>query len=154
MINCVFCICYCVVCTLISSELSTDIITNIKDVAQLNANVFNSMCLFFCELIIAILVQLTVFLIQKEKHYRYIKISQSVLILLCVISYMFILIFTGTMNENTTQTNSNTNQSDGIRNKFFMNLTNPSNFIVAVPLFNLFNEANHLKLLLKKEEKC
>ena len=79
VINCVFCICYCVVCTLISSELSTDIITNIKDV------VFISMCLFFCDL-----NTIDCVLNSKGKTLSYIKISQSVLILLCVISYMLI----------------------------------------------------------------
>ena len=151
VINCLFCVCYCVVSTLISSELSTSILSNIKDVADLNANVFISICLFFCELIIAMTIQLTVFLIKKENHYRYIKILQSIVILLCIISYMFILIFTNNNNKDVIQ-------SEGIRNKFFMNLTHPSNFLVFVPLFNLilfnqenlFNEANHLKAFTQK----
>lgn len=158
VINCLFCICYCVVTTLISSELSTSILSDIKDIAQLNTNVFISICLFFCELIIAITIQLTMFLIKKEKHYRYIKILQSIIILLCIISYMFILIFT----NKTTSTHSNNNviiqSSEGMRSKFFMNLTNPATFLIVVPLFNLvlfnqenlFNEATHLKAFTQK----
>ena len=64
---------------------------------------------------------------------------------------MFILIFTNNNNKDVIQ-------SEGIRNKFFMNLTHPSNFLVFVPLFNLilfnqenlFNEANHLKAFTQK----
>ena len=165
VINCLFCICYCVVTTLISSELSTSILNDIKDIAQLNtnANVFISICLFFCELIIAIIIQLTVFLIKKEKHYRHIKILQSIIILLCIISYMFILIFTNNNNNNNKATITMNNNvivqsEEGMRSKFFMNLTNPSTFLIVVPLFNLvlfnqenlFNEATHLKAFTQK----
>ena len=145
VVNCLFYLCYCIIATLMSSELSVSIRKQIIKSYNLSNNETILIILSFCVFAIAFIIQSGMILIRKERHYRYIKISQSALVILCVISYICILL----IHPKTKYKSSN---------KFLLNLTNPINFSVVVPLFNLilfnqenlFNESNHLKAFTQK----
>lgn len=147
VVNCLFYLCYSIISTSVASELSTDVISHIEKRVQIQASKI-TVILFICMFVIAVAVQVGMALTRKERHYRYVKISQSVLIILCVVSYICILIIN---NKETTH------QTD-LSNRFLLNLNNPINFSVVVPLFNLvlfnqenlFNESNHLRAFTQK----